>query len=132
MKALNNNSRMLFLSMVAVLFMTSCGTDWLDIKPLGRFTEDDLPTGSLEEHVFAAYAALRSEGTSGLQYVGLHNIRSDDANLGSNVNDYAIGGPIYDNYNYSLTHWHAPDYWTCNFCMIQIAHNYFSDQHSLV
>ncbi|WP_240894533.1 RagB/SusD family nutrient uptake outer membrane protein [Parapedobacter sp. SGR-10] len=131
MKALNNNSRMLFLSMVAVLFMTSCGTDWLDIKPLGRFTEDDLPTGSLEEHVFAAYAALRSEGTSGLQYVGLHNIRSDDANLGSNDNDYAVGGPIYDNFNYSLTHWYAPDYWTGHYGLINRANNVLSAADSL-
>lgn len=111
--------------------MASCSTDWLDIKPKGRFTEDDLPTGSLEEQVFAAYAGLRSEGTSGLQYVALHNIRSDDANLGSNDGDYAAAGPIYDNFNYSLDHWLVNGYWTGHYGLINLSNNVLAAADSL-
>lgn len=131
MKVQKNKTATLVLSMVALLLITSCGTNWLDIKPLGRFTEDDLPTGSLEEYVFAAYAGLRSEGTSGLQYVGLHNIRSDDAHLGSNDNDYAVAGPIYDNFNYSLTHWYSVDYWSGHYALINLTNNVLSAADSL-
>lgn len=111
--------------------MASCSTDWLDIKPKGRFTEDDLPTGSLEEQVFAAYAGLRSEGTSGLQYVALHNIRSDDAHLGSNDGDYAAAGPIYDDFNYSLDHWLVSGYWTGHFGLVNLSNNVLSAADSL-
>lgn len=122
---------MLTLSLITLIFMASCSTDWLDIKPKGRFTEDDLPTGSLEEQVFAAYAGLRSEGTSGLQYVALHNIRSDDANLGSNDGDYAAAGPIYDNFNYSLDHWLVNGYWTGHYGLINLSNNVLAAADSL-
>src|SRR3546814_11706224 len=74
---------------VSALLMAGCSTEWLDIKPKGRFTEGDLPDGSLEGRVFAAYSGLRSEATSGLPYAAVHNIRSDDAHLGSNSGDYS-------------------------------------------
>jgi len=122
---------MLTLSVIVLLLTASCGKNWLDINPLGRFTEDDLPTGSLEEHVFAAYAGLRSEGTSGLQYVGLHNIRSDDANVGSNDSDASVAGPIYDEFNYSLTHWYSVDYWSGHYSLINLTNNVLSAADSL-
>ncbi len=131
MKIQHKNNIKLALSLMVLLLMASCGKDWLDIQPKGRFTEDDLPTGSLEEQVFAIYAGLRSEGTSGLQYVALHNIRSDDAHLGSDVGDYASAGPIYDEFNYSLDHWLVSGYWTGHFGLINLSNNVLAAADSL-
>src|SRR3546814_8329469 len=101
----NSNTIALSVLWLSALLMAGCSTEWLDIKPKGRFTEGDLPDGSLEGRVFAAYSGLRSEATSGLPYAAVHTIRSDDAHLGSNSGDYAAAGPIYDDFNYPLSHW---------------------------
>ena len=122
MKTISDNIRRLFIVFVAMgLLLTGCGEKWLDIKPKGRFTEDDLPAGSLESQVFAAYSGLRSEGTSGLPYAAVHNIRSDDAELGSSTGDEAAGGPIFDNFNYSLNYWLTNNYWTDHYKLINLA-----------
>lgn len=131
MKTYTKNKVILALSMMMLILMASCGTDWLEINPKGRYTEDDLPTGSLEEYVFAAYSGLRSEGTSGLQYVALHNVRSDDAHLGSSPGDYAAAGPIYDNFNYSLSHWLVEGYWSGHFGLINLSNNVLAAADSL-
>ncbi|PRD56384.1 RagB/SusD family nutrient uptake outer membrane protein [Sphingobacterium gobiense] len=131
MKTQNIHKAMFALPIILLLLTGSCSRDWLDIKPKGRFTEDDLPTGSLEEQVFAAYSGLRSEGTSGLQYVALHNIRSDDADLGSNTGDEAAAGPIYDNFSYSLSHWLAEGYWSGHFGVINLSNNVLAAADSI-
>ncbi|NGM71927.1 RagB/SusD family nutrient uptake outer membrane protein [Sphingobacterium sp. SGL-16] len=119
------------LSIALLLFISSCGKDWLDIKPKGRFTEEEMPTGSLEGQVFAAYAGLRSEGTSGLPYVVLHNIRSDDASLGSNSGDNAAAGPIFDEFNYPLDYWLVNNYWTGHYNLINLANNVLATADSI-
>src|SRR5690606_40431975 len=74
-------------SVVIVLFAmmtTACKKDWLDRKPLGQLTEEDLDPGSLEGQVFAIYGGgLRHEGISGLPYIAVHNMRADGADKGS-------------------------------------------------
>ncbi|HLQ99510.1 MAG TPA: RagB/SusD family nutrient uptake outer membrane protein [Sphingobacterium sp.] len=120
-KKLNINQ---FAGVLFILMLLSgCSSEWLDIKPQGRFTEEDLPSGSLEGRVFAAYAGLRSEATSGLPYVAVHNIRSDDAHLGSNSGDYAAAGPIYDEFNYPLSHWLTDGYWSGHYSLINLTNN---------
>lgn len=131
MKKYNYIYKAIFSFSIITLILTSCGTDWLDIKPKGRFTEEDLPTGSLEGQVFAAYAGLRSEATSGLPYVALHNIRADDAHLGSNSGDYASAGPIYDEFNYPLSHWLVDSYWTGHYGLINLANNVLATADSI-
>lgn len=131
MKTNNKINIILTLSVMILLLVTSCSRDWLDIKPKGRFTEDDLPTGSLEEQIFAAYSGLRSEGTSGLQYVALHNVRADDAQVGSSAGDAASAGPIYDEFNYSLDHWLVNGYWSGHFGVINLSNNVLSAADSL-
>src|SRR5690606_24848602 len=61
----------------------------------------------------------------------LHNIRSDDAHLGSNDGDYAAAGPIYDNFNYSLDHWLVNGYWSGHFGVINLANNVLAAADSL-
>ena len=119
------------LGMFALLFLISCGKNWLDIQPKGRFTEEDMPSGSLEGQVFAAYAGLRSEGTSGLPYVVLHNTRSDDAQLGSSAGDEAGAGPIFDNFNYPLDYWLVNNYWTGHYNLINLANNVLATADSI-
>ncbi|SEM29280.1 Starch-binding associating with outer membrane [bacterium A37T11] len=122
MKPITYKSIPLFYILVlGMFFFSGCKESWLDIKPKGRFTEDDLPKGSLESQVFAAYSGLRSEGTSGLPYVAIHNIRSDDADLGSSAGDEASGGPIFDNFNYPLDYWLMNNYWADHYKLINLA-----------
>ncbi|WP_245747487.1 RagB/SusD family nutrient uptake outer membrane protein [Parapedobacter koreensis] len=124
-------SMVLWASLVLTLLISSCSESWLDIKPKGRFTEDDLPAGSLEGQIFAAYSGLQSEATSGLPYVAVHNIRSDDANLGSNAGDFASNGPIYDNFNYALSHWLMDSYWTGHYALINLTNNVITAADSI-
>ncbi|GGH17686.1 RagB/SusD family nutrient uptake outer membrane protein [Sphingobacterium alkalisoli] len=131
MKTKNNAILLIALCLVGITLLNSCGKEWLDIKPKGRFTEEDLPSGSLEGQVFAAYAGLRSEATSGLPYVAVHNIRSDDVHLGSNSGDYASAGPIYDDFNYPLSHWLTNSYWTGHYALINSANNVIAAVDSL-
>lgn len=131
MNTKNNTIIFIALCMIGTTLLNSCNKDWLDIKPKGRFTEDDLPSGSLDGQVFAAYADLRSEATSGLPYVAVHNIRSDDANLGSNSGDYASAGPIYDDFNYPLSHWLTNSYWTGHYGLINSANNVIAAADSI-
>jgi len=85
--------------------MGSCGEGWLGGNPLGRLTEEDIPPGSLEGQAFGIYAGLRSEGTSGLPYVSIHNIRGDDAEVGGGPADEAGAAPIFDHFGYSKDYW---------------------------
>ncbi|MGV3763482.1 RagB/SusD family nutrient uptake outer membrane protein [Parapedobacter sp.] len=119
----NRSAIVLSVLWMGALLLAGCGTEWLDIKPKGRFTEQDLPDGSLESRVFAAYSGLRSEATSGLPYAAVHNIRSDDAHLGSNSGDYAAAGPIYDEFNYPLSHWLTDGYWSGHYSLINLTNN---------
>ncbi|TJZ53222.1 RagB/SusD family nutrient uptake outer membrane protein [Sphingobacterium olei] len=131
MKTKYNTILLIALCLIGTIVLNSCSKDWLDIKPKGRFTEEDLPEGSLEGQVFAAYAGLRSEATSGLPYVAVHNIRSDDAHLGSNSGDYAAAGPIYDEFNYPLSHWLTDSYWTGHYGLINSANNVIAAADSI-
>jgi len=130
MKTLKHKYKLL-TSLLLVLLLASCGKDWLDIKPKGRFTEEDMPAGSLEGQVFAAYAGLRSEATSGLPYVALHNIRSDDAQLGSSAGDEAGAGPIFDNFNYPLDYWLVNNYWSGHYSLINLTNNVLATADSI-
>ncbi len=131
MRKINNTYIKTLTTAVIVSLFASCGTDWLDIKPKGRFTEDDLPAGSLEGQVFAAYAGLRSEGTSGLPYIAAHNIRADDAIVGSSPGDFAAASPIYDDFNYPLTHWLTNNYWTDHYALINLTNNVMAAADSI-
>ncbi|MCL8000872.1 RagB/SusD family nutrient uptake outer membrane protein, partial [Brucella sp. 21LCYQ03] len=117
--------------LISTILLGSCGTDWLDIQPKGRFTEEDLPSGNLEGQVFAAYSGLRSEATSGLPYVAAHSIRADDVHLGSNAGDYAAAGPIYDEFNYPLQHWLTNSYWTGHYTLINLTNNVIAAADSI-
>lgn len=105
------------------IMMGSCGEDWLGGNPLGRLTEEDIPPGSLEGQAFGIYAGLRSEGTSGLPYVSIHNIRADDAEVGGGPGDEAGAAPIFDDFGYSKNFWLINNYWSDHYQLIARANN---------
>lgn len=105
------------------LLLSSCGESWLGGAPLGRLTEDDIPEGSLEGQAFGIYAGLRSEGTSGLPYVAIHNIRADDADIGGGPGDEAGAAPIFDNFGYTKDYWLINNYWSDHYSLIALSNN---------
>lgn len=109
--------------MLATFTLISCKKDWLERLPQGRYTEDDIPAGSLEGQVFAAYSALRGDGISGLAYFAVHNIRSDDAVKGSSVNDGVDAENFFDNFQYITDFWLLNTYWTDHYNLISLANN---------
>lgn len=116
--------------LVAVL-ATSCKKDFLDRKPLGQYTEEDLSSGSLEGLVFAAYAGLRHDGLSGLSYLAVHNMRADDADKGSAPSDGVDAEEIFDNFNYSTDFWIINEYWAGQYNLSALANNVISTADSI-
>lgn len=115
-------SGVLALAFTSLLGLAGC-EDFLDRKPLGRYTQDDLTSGSFESQVFAAYAGLRHFGISGLPLAAIHNFRSDDADKGSSVSDGIDAENIYDKFQYTKDHWLVNSYWTGHYALISQANN---------
>lgn len=114
-----------------IIGVSGCKKDFLDREPLGQYTMDDLGSGSLESQVFAAYAGLRKDGLSGLPYIAIHNIRSDDADKGSATNDGVDSENYYDNFQYTTDHWLLNTYWTDHYNLINLCNNVISAVDSL-
>ncbi|WP_118196389.1 RagB/SusD family nutrient uptake outer membrane protein [Albibacterium indicum] len=133
MKKLNHIS--IKFSVVVVLFAmmtTACKKDWLDRKPLGQLTEEDLDPGSLEGQVFAIYGGgLRHEGISGLPYIAVHNMRADDADKGSAPGDGEDAARIFDNFQYVTDFWLINSYWTGQYNLINLSNNVLAAADSL-
>lgn len=117
--------------LAAAALLTACGESWLGGDPLGRLTEDDIPAGSLEGQAFGIYAGLRSEGISGLPYVAIHNIRSDDADIGGGPGDEAAAAPIFDHFGYTKDYWLVNNYWTNHYSLIALANNLLAAADSI-
>ncbi|QCR22251.1 RagB/SusD family nutrient uptake outer membrane protein [Pontibacter sp. SGAir0037] len=118
-------------AIACTLTLTGCGDDFLDRQPLGRYTEDDLTSGSLESQVFAAYAGLRNEGVGGLPFIAVHNIRSDDADKGSSVSDGIDAENIFDNFQYNKDFWLINNYWTGHYNLISLSNNVITAANEL-
>ena len=127
MKRVFNLKNAIYLSAVTVILgFSACKKDFLERKPLGQYSEEDLTSGSFESQVFAAYAGLRHEGVSGLPFISIHNIRSDDADKGSSVSDAVDAESIFDNFQYSKDFWLINNYWTGHYNLISLANNVIS------
>ncbi len=127
-----NISTYISATLLALLVFSGCSKDFLDRKPLGQLTEEDLPAGSLEGQILAIYAGLRSEGTSGLPYLGVHNMRSDDAEIGSSVGDEGGSAPNTDNFQYTTNFWLWGNYWTDHYKLIALTNIALETADSIV
>lgn len=123
MKKITISRTYLLFSLAICLAASGCKSDWLDRKPQGQYTEEDIPAGSLDGLVKAAYGGLRHGGISGLPYIAVHNIRSDDAIKGSSVTDGADAEVYFDNFQYTTNFWLLNDYWTGQYNLINLANN---------
>ncbi len=109
----------LLLICVAVsMGVGSCSKDFLDRKPLGRYTEDDVVMGAFDGRVFGMYAILRRSGFNNHLYLGIHSYRSDESQKGSSASDGADHGAMYDDFQYVATNFGLQEYWTDHYAAI--------------
>jgi starch-binding outer membrane protein, SusD/RagB family len=118
-----------------ILFMASGCKKFLDRKPLTA-TLDDIKQGGIESLVFGIYGSIGGygqpgEGFSGLQWISMHNIRSDDAEKGSYAADQADMITIYDQFNYSKDFWLSNGYWDGHYGIIHLANTALQTADSL-
>lgn len=67
--------------------MITCSEDFLDRKPLGRYTIDTYPAGGLTEYTYGMYSMLRQWDIHVWPYIGIFCITSDDSDKGSYPDD---------------------------------------------
>lgn len=74
----------------ALLLATACSDDFLNRKPYGSTTKDDLGFSEDDLYmglIYDTYGHLRSYDLSALPYVAVTNVTSDDADKGSTPSD---------------------------------------------
>jgi hypothetical protein len=125
----------ILLLVLPVLLMVSGCKKFLDRKPLTA-TLDDIKQGGIESLVFGIYGSIGGygqpgEGFSGLQWVSMHNVRSDDAQKGSYAADQADMVTIYDGFNYSKDFWLSNGYWDGHYGIIHLANTALQTADSL-
>ncbi len=76
-----------YTALIILLFLASCGKDFLDRKPLGRYTTESYPSGGLNQYVFGMYSDLRGFNVHVWPYIGVFCITSDDSDKGSTSTD---------------------------------------------
>lgn len=108
-----------------------CKKNFLDREPLGRYTSNDIAEGSFESQIFGVYAGLRAEGISGVKYIAVQSIRSDDAEKGSSTSDAVDAENFFDNFQYTKDFWLLNDYWGDHYKLIGLANNVISDIDSI-
>lgn len=87
---MNTKYKISIVLSVAALFVASCSDDFLDRKPFGSTTAEDLGFSDQELYeglVFDTYSHLRSYDVSALPFVAVTSITSDDADKGSTPSD---------------------------------------------
>jgi hypothetical protein len=107
--------------------MSGCKKGFLDREPLGRYISSDLATGSFESQILGVYTGMRAEGVSGVKFIAVTSIRSDDAEKGSSVSDAVDTENFFDNFNYTKDFWLLNDYWGDHYKLIGLANNVISD-----
>jgi starch-binding outer membrane protein, SusD/RagB family len=117
--------------LMALLVISSCKKNFLDRQPLGRFVDEDIPAGSFDSKVFAAYSILRDGGFNSIAYLGIHSFRSDEADKGSSVSDGADQGQMYDDFQYNTTNGFIQEYWTAHYKLIIATNAIISDIDSI-
>lgn len=119
------------LMLVVATVVSSCKKDFLDREPLGRYIDEDVPAGSFDSKIFAAYSLLRANGLNHHLYLGIHSFRSDEAEKGSSVSDGADQALMYDDFQYNKSNGGIQEYWTAHYALIIAVNAIISDIDSL-
>jgi starch-binding outer membrane protein, SusD/RagB family len=106
------------LSIALLVLAVSGCEDFLDRKPIGRYTQDNYPGGGLNEYVYGMYSDLRLYGAHAWPFVGVTSIRSDDADKGSTVTDGADAQGAYDNFTLLPGHSLTATYYKDSYAVI--------------
>jgi hypothetical protein len=121
----------LSLTIISAFVIIAGCDDFLDKKPLGRYTTDTYPSGGLTQFVYGMYSDLRLYGVHAWPFVGVVSIRSDDADKGSTPTDGGTSQQPYDDFtllsNHGLTLTHYQD----NFKVINKCNIVFAVSDSL-
>jgi hypothetical protein len=124
-------NRWSWLLLVGVISLGSCKKNFLDRQPLGRYVDDDIPAGSFDSKVFAAYSTLRAGGFNNHLYLGIHSYRGDEAQKGSSVSDGSDQALMFDEFQYVATNGGIQEYWTAHYATIIAANSIIDDIDSL-
>lgn len=137
-----NLSKYILLFSLGIASMTFTGcSDFLDRSPLGEFTENDAPGGSLDGQVFSIYSLMRSYNiTAGIPAFAIHNFRSEDNEKGSSAGDGADQAEMFDNFVYTNNNGTVKAYWKqcftiiyqCNSVITTVENGNLTDNASLV
>ena len=130
-KVFNLKRSIIYPLVLLIIGLSGCKKDFLDRQPLGRYTEDDLTAGTFDSQVFAVYAAMRAEGVSGVKYIAVMGIRSDDSDKGSSVSDAVDAENFFDNFQYRTDFWLLNDFWGDHYKLIGLANTVISDIDSI-
>lgn len=131
MKHINNKWSYILPALVFAVGLGGCKKNFLDREPLGRYTQNDLAAGSFESQIFGVYAGMRAEGISGVKFIAVHGIRSDDSDKGSSVSDGVDAENFFDNLQYTKDFWLLNDYWADHYRLIGLANNVIADIDSI-
>lgn len=110
----------IFSLLIASSALTFAGcNDFLDRSPLGDFTEDDAPGGSLDGQVFGLYTQMRNYNiTAGIPAFAIHNFRSEDSEKGSSLGDGEDQAEMFDKFFYTTNNDVVSAYWGQNYTII--------------
>lgn len=126
--------KIMLLALVPTLICISGCQKFLDRKPIGTGTEDDIVQGGVEGAVFGLYGALRTTaGMTDWPSVWFKSIRSDDAAKGSTPDDSKPNGTRFDEFKYDKVSDGnvAADYWNGHYSFIALCNNVIHDIDSL-
>src|SRR5687768_17468681 len=123
----------IFLLALPLLIGISGCKKYLDRKPLGTGTEDDITQGGVEGSVFGLYGGLRAGGMTGWSSIWFKSIRSDDASKGSTPDDSKANGTRFDEFKYDKVDANSivPDYWNGHYAFIALCNNVIHEIDSL-
>jgi hypothetical protein len=123
MKKILNKKWTWLLVLLTAITISSCKKNFLDRKPLGRYTDEDVAKGSFDSKVFGAYAVLRNGGFNNHEYLGVQSYRSDESEKGSSVSDGAATGLMYDEFEYNASGGGIQGYWSDHYQAINAAND---------
>ena len=108
--------------------VSSCSSDYLDLKPEGRPTVGEVPIGGFEAQAFGLYSTLRTQGgIADFTKIWVSIIRSDDSNKGSSESDGANDGNVFDRFAYVPTNGHITSTWNGHYKLIFDANELIND-----
>jgi starch-binding outer membrane protein, SusD/RagB family len=122
-----NQMGLLLLAMFLIFGQLGC-KKFLDRKPLGQASTDDIKQGGLEDAVFGLYSATKNWGMTQLPFITAHASRGDD-NLISTPGDGDAG--YIDQFNYTKDYWLLDPLWDDHLGFVARASGVIADVDSI-